>query len=336
MTAFSRHLSCDVPVIKPTVLRWSPTNHPDRRTSHPLFPFGIRNHEEDRTSMDEPLSMEVEGDEHSCSIRKDSGISLDEPIDDKKQQSMPIDQMRTRKLPDLYYSPPPPLLQQQQHRPSVFEPAPQPFIHPLDFRRSSTAPPSPPPFASFPAPVAPIKLPAISSITSTTDSHDSAQLAPIFPFTAEKGTPSPPHRPRSSSSQTIAPPPPPSSPLPGLTAAAALLAPRTTATTTTKHHAARTRQSGNSRAPGQFLCEHIVDPATKRICGQTFRRSYDLSRHQSIHLKNRPFCYCAQCGKKFTRMDALRRHERVQGHTAAARRHTRQHLALDRTQQARV
>jgi hypothetical protein len=64
----------------------------------------------------------------------------------------------------------------------------------------------------------------------------------------------------------------------------------------------------------QFICEHVTDPATGKTCGQAFRRSYDLSRHQSIHLKNRPLCACRTCGKKFTRLDALRRHERIQGH----------------------
>ncbi|SAM08817.1 hypothetical protein [Absidia glauca] len=61
-----------------------------------------------------------------------------------------------------------------------------------------------------------------------------------------------------------------------------------------------------------FVCDHMT--ARGHICGQTFRRSYDLSRHQTIHLKNRPFCTCQQCGKKFTRTDALQRHQRVQGH----------------------
>ncbi|OBZ89017.1 hypothetical protein A0J61_02925 [Choanephora cucurbitarum] len=72
------------------------------------------------------------------------------------------------------------------------------------------------------------------------------------------------------------------------------------------------RKRTRASISGVFLCEHTLGP--NQICGQTFRRSYDLSRHQTIHLENRPFCYCHQCGKKFTRMDALRRHERVQGH----------------------
>lgn len=72
------------------------------------------------------------------------------------------------------------------------------------------------------------------------------------------------------------------------------------------------------RASPQFVCEKVTDQGN--VCGQTFRRSYDLSRHQTIHLKNRPYCHCQQCGKKFTRMDALRRHERVQGHGNANKR----------------
>ncbi|KAI8085077.1 uncharacterized protein BX664DRAFT_387715 [Halteromyces radiatus] len=61
-----------------------------------------------------------------------------------------------------------------------------------------------------------------------------------------------------------------------------------------------------------YHCTHVN--ANGKSCGQTFQRPYDLSRHQTIHLKNRPFVYCQQCGKRFTRVDALRRHERVQGH----------------------
>ncbi|SAM05548.1 hypothetical protein [Absidia glauca] len=64
--------------------------------------------------------------------------------------------------------------------------------------------------------------------------------------------------------------------------------------------------------PSVYLCNHLVGDGN--MCGQTFQRPYDLARHQSIHLKNRPFVYCQQCNKRFTRVDALRRHERVQGH----------------------
>ncbi|OBZ91796.1 Zinc finger protein rsv2 [Choanephora cucurbitarum] len=65
-----------------------------------------------------------------------------------------------------------------------------------------------------------------------------------------------------------------------------------------------------------YMCHHI-DSNTGKMCCQAFRRSYDLSRHQSIHLKNRPLCRCHTCGKKFTRLDALRRHQRIQGHHTA-------------------
>ncbi|KAI8059864.1 hypothetical protein BC940DRAFT_313191 [Gongronella butleri] len=93
----------------------------------------------------------------------------------------------------------------------------------------------------------------------------------------------------------------------------------------TSHHVL-----GPGKPAGQFLCEYIIDASSRQRCGQTFRRSYDLSRHQTIHLKNRPFCYCEQCGKKFTRMDALRRHERVQGHTS--RHHHHSHHVLQQQQ----
>lgn len=81
-----------------------------------------------------------------------------------------------------------------------------------------------------------------------------------------------------------------------------------------------------------FLCEQVTQG---KRCGQTFRRSYDLSRHQTIHLVNRPFCYCQQCGKKFTRMDALRRHERVQGHVGSKNQQQKRSMSLP-TGQARV
>lgn len=79
----------------------------------------------------------------------------------------------------------------------------------------------------------------------------------------------------------------------------------------TRHKAAR---SSSTSCQSQFICRHVIDQAIGKLCYQSFRRSYDLSRHQTIHLKNRPLCYCQQCNKKFTRLDALRRHERIQGH----------------------
>ena len=63
-----------------------------------------------------------------------------------------------------------------------------------------------------------------------------------------------------------------------------------------------------------FLCRQIMDTKSKSLCSRAFRRSYDLSRHQKVHLKNRPLYSCQFCHKKFTRLDALKRHERVQGH----------------------
>ncbi|KAI8970836.1 hypothetical protein BDB01DRAFT_855135 [Pilobolus umbonatus] len=89
----------------------------------------------------------------------------------------------------------------------------------------------------------------------------------------------------------------------------------------TLQHNKRGRYSTKSSTNTTYLCEHIL--SNGRTCGQTFRRSYDLSRHQTIHLENRPFCYCHKCGKKFTRMDALRRHEKAQRHSSTKYRDTR-------------
>ncbi|KAI7900331.1 uncharacterized protein BX663DRAFT_518293 [Cokeromyces recurvatus] len=89
---------------------------------------------------------------------------------------------------------------------------------------------------------------------------------------------------------------------------------------------ASTNHTHNVQQTAIYQCDHIAESG--KVCGQTFRRSYDLSRHQTIHLKNRPFCYCDKCGKKFTRMDALRRHERVQGHYSSSAQHQKQHRSL--------
>ncbi|CAO3611826.1 unnamed protein product [Mucor fragilis] len=100
-------------------------------------------------------------------------------------------------------------------------------------------------------------------------------------------------------------------PLSPVSASASPYSSHHTANASTMTYKKRTR-GGSVPHQTQFICEH-VDSKGKACC-QVFRRSYDLSRHQSIHMKNRPLCYCRACGKKFTRLDALRRHERIQGH----------------------
>ncbi|KAI8388902.1 uncharacterized protein BYT42DRAFT_643038 [Radiomyces spectabilis] len=263
-----------VPVIKPTVLRWTP---PVRRYS--------ADNDYEKT------------EEEQYAIRKDSGISLTDDEEPRKKQRILSD--ATRKLPELHPS----------HRPRE-------GIHPLDSRRASVISNS-----STSNPIT-ITLPAISSITSTTEPIDS-HLAPIqsrsSPCPSFSGLPSTNH---GSRKQSLAPMRTSLSiVVPTTTTHSLITCSRTpnslpvikTASPSSSSSSSRTSSSSTTLS-GQFLCEHVVDRATGRICGQTFRRSYDLSRHQTIHLKNRPFCYCSQCGKKFTRMDALRRHERVQGH----------------------
>ncbi|KAL0091084.1 hypothetical protein F4703DRAFT_1732239 [Phycomyces blakesleeanus] len=149
-------------------------------------------------------------------------------------------------------------------------------FHPLDPQKPLTAPSSPDYSRT-------ITLPAISSLTSAVDPTYS-HLAPILPPPAIYNFHQHQHHHQHQHQQN-------------------------------KQISQSSRSTSTSTSiPGQFVCEHPMG-VSGRVCGQTFRRSYDLSRHQTIHLKNRPLCRCHYCGKKFTRMDALRRHERVQGHT---------------------
>ncbi|KAG1466985.1 hypothetical protein G6F56_004588 [Rhizopus delemar] len=235
-----------VPVIKPTVLRWTPA----------LFPTNVSNV---RQSCDNDYR----------DTRKDSGISLDEPLR-KKQRVMSAD--HPRKLPDP--SSTSPLLIPSRKNSHVFIDTYS--LHPLDVkRRPSTAPSSPPLSPYLPT------LPAISSI-KTHHLEQKQHLAPII------------HH-RASFNDIM------------------LRRESPKASKRIRHSTPSIHTSS-----GLFLCEHVSDKG--KMCGQTFRRSYDLSRHQTIHLENRPFCYCDVCGKKFTRMDALRRHERVQNHSTKQQR----------------
>ncbi|KAI8995836.1 hypothetical protein BC832DRAFT_525891, partial [Gaertneriomyces semiglobifer] len=46
------------------------------------------------------------------------------------------------------------------------------------------------------------------------------------------------------------------------------------------------------------------------LCPSAFGRRHDLKRHVRIHLGIRPY-ECGTCGRSFTRVDALNRHNVV-------------------------
>ncbi|OAD77289.1 C2H2-type zinc finger transcription factor [Phycomyces blakesleeanus NRRL 1555(-)] len=253
-----------VPIIKPTVLRWDP-------------------------SCDSFNGANAD--------RKDSGVSIEESGGTRKKRVQSADPILFRRtLPDLSFPP------QTRRLSSSF--------HPLDPQKPLTAPSSPDYSRT-------ITLPAISSLTSAVDPTYS-HLAPILPPPAIYNFHQHQHHhqhqhqqnkqisqsSRSTSTSTSMSTSPPLS---------VALVP-TTPPPISSQQLTLPRHNLRYASPGQFVCEHPMG-VSGRVCGQTFRRSYDLSRHQTIHLKNRPLCRCHYCGKKFTRMDALRRHERVQGHT---------------------
>ncbi|KAL9559575.1 hypothetical protein MBANPS3_000361 [Mucor bainieri] len=276
-----------VPVIKPTVLRWTPAilSSSNNNNSHCFRLSHVR-----RFSSHTTDDIDSE--------RKDSAISLENADDEqeqqpfrKKQRVMSAD--HPRKLPDPSTSPLPSLRNsiKLDHSNSMSH-----GLHPLEIRRPSTAPlPSSPPTSPFPrihsasATTTAPTLPAISSITSPIMHQPiHPQLAPIHNHHLHFHQQQQQHQQQFNVNNK-----------------------RTRASVASTHHAHNIQQNT------QHLCEHVTGPG--KVCGQTFRRSYDLSRHQTIHLENRPFCYCDKCGKKFTRMDALRRHERVQGHSSKHR-----------------
>ncbi|KAL0093895.1 hypothetical protein F4703DRAFT_1295175 [Phycomyces blakesleeanus] len=316
-------------IIKPSVLRWTADSTENRLqistlttttvttvTTTAATPSASASASESTSTTNEESVQGMPQNAYESKHlldRKDSGISLDEPVH-KKQRLMSTP---SRKLPELSS----PLI---PHHSSSFIEHKSPMIHPLDIRRTSLSPPSPPLHACVrgmsPNPSPAIVLPAISFITSVSEPLD-LQLAPIHHSRSHDPALSPARYP-------LSPPTSVSSPV--------SLAPLLPINTDRQ-----TVQSTNTSL-GQFVCDRVIDLVTGRTCNQAFRRSYDLTRHQTTHLQDRPYRHCEQCGKKFTRLDALRRHERVQGHhppkhTQSLSFHsTRLDEAVNRSQQARA
>ncbi|CAM0136655.1 unnamed protein product [Umbelopsis sp. WA50703] len=337
ISAERRHSIADtsnIPVIKPTVIRWDMRRHSEQplfQSTQPYRPNDIAASIK-RTMLQESISEEM----NRLAFRKDSGVDL-EPTR-KKLRVMASDQSLARRRGSLEADNGSPI-QNLEGSVNIYD------RHPLvpksryrwntdndnhsDQEQRHNGVPIPSKL-SFPGPYRPpsspytITLPGITSLTSDADRNSSPLLAPINSQSPrDKFGPPTPSTSGSESASSSA------SPSPTMSVAMRLSQKRATRSDKGGHHQ---RRAGNPEYGGDFLCQEIVDQATGRICGQTFRRSYDLSRHQTIHLKNRPFCYCTHCGKKFTRMDALRRHERVQGHRnsrKASNNEMTQHIAAN-------
>ncbi|EIM21596.1 hypothetical protein WALSEDRAFT_18648 [Wallemia mellicola CBS 633.66] len=65
------------------------------------------------------------------------------------------------------------------------------------------------------------------------------------------------------------------------------------------------------RSSGQANCQSTSREFKCSICDQQFSRNYDLKRHQNIHLLIKS--YTCNCGKTFSRKDALKRHLLIKG-----------------------